>query len=117
MSPMPSCRSKASFENVTGPDGSNQVLHFSPRPAQTMLIACLYSEWVDPKSKETLLSFAAVTDEPPPEVAAAGHDRIIINLTPEAAERWLTPQGRSDEELQAVLDERQRPYYEPAIAA
>jgi len=70
------------FENVTGPDGANQVLHFSPQPAETMLIACQYSEWVDPKTKEPLVSFAAVTDDPPPEVAAAGPDRIIIPVLP-----------------------------------
>ena len=35
------------FENVQR-DGKNQVLHFVPRPAGTMLIACLCAEWQDP---------------------------------------------------------------------
>ena len=34
-----------------------------------------------------LLSFAAITDEPPPEVAAAGHDRCIIPLPESALDR------------------------------
>jgi putative SOS response-associated peptidase YedK len=105
------------YENVTGADGQNQVLHFNPREPDVMLIACLYGEWSDPKSGERLLSFAAVTDEPPEEVAAAGHDRMVIRLTPANVERWLTPQGRSDEELQEILSDRQPAYYEHRVAA
>src|ERR1700733_450302 len=105
------------YENVTGADGQNQVLHFNPKPAGVMLIACLFAEWSDPKTGEKLLSFAAVTDEPPAEVAAAGHDRMVIRLTRENLDRWLTPQGRSDEELQAILSERQPAYYEHRVAA
>ncbi|MBS0367540.1 MAG: SOS response-associated peptidase family protein [Proteobacteria bacterium] len=105
------------FENVTGRDGKNQVLHFNPAPAGPMLIACLYSDWSDPGTGEQLLSFAAITDEPPPEVAAAGHDRMIVNLKPQNVDAWLTPQGRSVAELQAILDDRQTPYYEHRIAA
>jgi putative SOS response-associated peptidase YedK len=105
------------FENVTGKDGQNEVLRFVPRPAGLMWIACLYAEWLDPKTGETLVSFAAITDEPPPEVAAVGHDRMIVSLAPEAVDLWLTPKGRSLEELQAILDMRDRPYYEHQIAA
>jgi putative SOS response-associated peptidase YedK len=105
------------YENVTGPDGQNQVLHFQPREPGVMLIACLYAQWAHPKTGEKLLSFAAVTDEPPEEVALAGHDRMIIRLTRENVDRWLTPQGRSDEELQAILSERQPAYYEHRVAA
>jgi putative SOS response-associated peptidase YedK len=105
------------YENVTGKDGENVVLHFNPREPDVMLIACLYADWSDPKSGEKLLSFAAVTDEPPEEIAAAGHDRMVIRLTRENVDRWLTPQGRSDEELQAILSERQPAYYEHRVAA
>jgi putative SOS response-associated peptidase YedK len=105
------------YENVTGQDGRNQILHFVPRPVGRMFVACLYAQWSDPKTGEQLLSFAAITDEPPAEVAAAGHDRMIVNLKPENVDRWLTPQGRSLEELQAILSDRQTPYYEHRLAA
>ncbi len=104
------------FENVER-EGKNQVLHFVPKPADTMLIACLVATWQDPKGGRPLLSFAAITDEPPAEVAAAGHDRMIINLKPEHLDAWLAPEGRSSEELQAVLSDRQTPYYEHEVMA
>jgi putative SOS response-associated peptidase YedK len=103
------------YENVER-DHKNVVLHFTPRPAYQMLVACLYAEWSDPKEGR-LLSFAAVTDEPPPEIKAAGHDRCIINLREENVAAWLTPKGRSDEELQKLLSDRQTPYYEHEVAA
>jgi putative SOS response-associated peptidase YedK len=108
------------FENVDR-DGRNQVLHFVPKPAGTMMIACLYSEWTDPRAKDDrgspLLSFAAITDEPPPEVAAAGHDRMIINIRPENLEAWLNPAGKSLEDMQRILADRQAPYYEHEVMA
>jgi putative SOS response-associated peptidase YedK len=104
------------FENVDH-DGRNQVLHFVPRFAETMLIACLCATWNDPKTGETLLSFAAVTDEPPPEVSAAGHDRMIVNLKAENVPAWLSPAGHSLAELDALLADRQAPYYEHEVMA
>lgn len=103
------------YENVER-EHKNVVLHFTPRPAYQMLVACLYADWSDPKEGR-LLSFAAVTDEPPPEIKAAGHDRCIINLREENVEAWLMPKGRSDEELQKLLSDRQTPYYEHEVAA
>ena len=104
------------YENVQR-DGANVVLHFQPRPVATMFIACLYSEWVDPDDGTRLSSFAAITDEPPTEVAAAGHDRMIVNLRPENVDAWLSPAGRTRRQLQALLDDRQAPYYEHEVLA
>ena len=99
-----------------GEKEQNVVLQFTPSPAQSMLIACLYSHWTDAKELE-LRSFAAITDEPPPAVAEAGHDRCIINLLPEHVEAWLDPQGRSAQELQTILSDRAVSVYQHAAAA
>lgn len=56
------------------------VLEFARRTSDPMLIACLWSRWT--KSNDLLLSFAAITDDPEPEVAAAEHNRPIININP-----------------------------------
>ena len=63
------------------------------------------------------VSFAAITDEPPPEVAAAGHDRCIIPIRAENVDAWLSPDRGNLKALYAVLDDRERPYYEHRLAA
>jgi putative SOS response-associated peptidase YedK len=97
-----------------GEEEKNVVLQFTPQPAQTMLIACLWSHWTDAK-EPSVRGFAAITDEPPADVAAAGHDRCIINLKPEHVEAWLTPEGRSSEELQGILSDRETPVIQHAV--
>jgi putative SOS response-associated peptidase YedK len=64
-----------------------------------------------------LHSFAAITDEPPAEVAAAGHDRCTIPIKPENIDAWLNPNPKDREVLYAILDHRERPYYEHQLAA
>lgn len=99
-------------------DGENRVLEFVPRTGEQMLIACLWSHWTDPKGQEPdLLSFAAVTDDPEPEVAAAGHDRTIINIKPEHVDAWLNPDPANLQALYAIFDDKRHPYYEHRIAA
>ena len=102
-----------------GEEPENVVLEFRPRPQQDMLIACVYSHWTPPEGseEEDLWSFAAVTDDPPPEVADAGHDRCIVQLRHENVEAWLTPQGRSLDQLDEILEDKERPYYEHRMAA
>ena len=106
----------AFYENVARPEG-NVVLEFRPRPQHDMLVACLWSRWVSPDGKDELLSFAAITDDPPPEVAAAGHDRCIIPIKPEHLDAWLQPESTDLKALYAILDDRERPYYEHRLAA
>jgi len=78
-----------------------------------MLVACLWSHWQE--GDESLLSFAAITDEPPAEVAAAGHDRCIP-IKAENLDPWFDPK-RDLQAAYRILDERWRPYYEHRLAA
>jgi putative SOS response-associated peptidase YedK len=108
------------YENVERkrPDGTaqNVVLQFKPTPTHNMLVACLWSRWTAPGEPD-LLSFAAITDEPPPEVAAAGHDRCIVPIRPENIDAWLTPDANDLAASYRILDDRDRPYYEHRLAA
>lgn len=103
------------FEHVLR-DGQDVKLQFTPEPAHPMLIACLYSHWTG-QHEPDLLSFAAITDDPPPEIAAAGHDRCIIPIKPEHIDAWLTPNPSDLKSLYAILDDRPRTYYEHRLAA
>lgn len=112
----------AFFENVSkhklegrelapGEKEQNVVLVFRLTPTQDMLVACLWSRWQAPGESE-LLSFAAVTDEPPTEIAAAGHDRCIIPIQEGNLDAWLNPDRNDLRAQYAILDDRARPYYE-----
>lgn len=101
------------YENVDDGKGGSKEIQFRPRTGETMYIACLYSHWTDPKGKEPdLWSFAAITDEPEPEVAAQGHDRTIINIKPEHVDAWLNPDPNNLDALFAIFDDKRHPYYE-----
>lgn len=105
------------YENVDDGSGGSMELQFRPRTGDEMLIACLWSHWTDPARKEPdLYSFAAITDAPEPEVAAAGHDRTIINIRPENVDAWLDPRG-DVAAMQAIFDDKRHPYYEHRKAA
>ena len=99
-----------------GEDVKNLILEFRPRPTQDMLVACLWSRWTAPGEPD-LLSFAAITDEPPAEIAAAGHDRCVIPISPENVDAWLNPDPKNLAALYAILEDRAHPYYEHRLAA
>jgi len=111
--------SKHRFERrelATGEKEQNVVLNFNPRPQFLMNVACLWSRW-DAPGQPILESFAAITDEPPPEVSAAGHDRCVIPLKVSNVNAWLDPAAHDRAELYGVLDDRERPFYEHRLAA
>ncbi len=98
---------------LEGEAPENVVLQFTPEPAQTMLVACLWSHWTAAEEPD-VRGFAAITDEPPPDVAAAGHDRCIVNLKPENLDAWLRPTGHTAAQLQALLSDRAVPVFQHA---
>ena len=55
--------------------------------------------------------------EPPPEIAATGHDRCIIPIKPENIDARLNPDPKNLAAQYAILDARERPYYEHRLAA
>ncbi len=96
----------------------NVVLHFNPKPRMDMLVACLWSHWqTKDRDKPALYSFAAITDEPPPEIAATGHERCIIPIKHANLDTWLQPGCPDVQKLYAVMDDRERPLYEHTLAA
>ncbi len=115
------------FENVpkhvyehralqSGEKPANIVLQFNPRPAIEMYVACIWDHWSAPGAQD-LWSFAAVSDDPPPEIAATGHQRCLIPLKEQNVAEWLAPQRVSRSRLQAILGDRETPYFEHRVAA
>lgn len=111
--------SAAALEGRTLTDGEKDatvVLEFEPNPPIDMLVACLWSRWQG-KDEPDLLSFAVITDDPPPEIEAAGHNRCVIPIQPAQVDAWLHPAAGELAPLYALLDARERPYYEHRMAA
>ena len=98
-----------------GEKEEDMVIEFQPDGMDEMFVACLWSRWKAPGQPD-LLSFAAVTDLPPPEVALAGHDRCIIPLKLENIDAWLRPDPKNLAAQYAILDDRERPFYEHRLA-
>jgi putative SOS response-associated peptidase YedK len=103
-------------ELAPGEKEENVILEFRPQQTQDMLVACLWSHWTG-TGEPDLLSFAAITDAPPAEVAAAGHDRCINPIKPEYVDAWLNPDPKNLAAQQAILEDRERPCYEHRMAA
>lgn len=82
------------------------VVAFRANPPEDLLLACLWSRWCAPGEPD-LLSFALITDEPPPEVLAAGHDRCVIPLRRENLDAWLNPDPKDLLSAFRLLDDRQ----------
>lgn len=105
----------AFFENVKR-DGQNVVLRFDPTPPQPMQVACLWTR-TEIQGGDDLWSFAAITDDPPSEVEAAGHDRCIVPIKSSNVDAWLAPDPSRRAQLREILLDRERPYYEHQLAA
>jgi putative SOS response-associated peptidase YedK len=103
-------------ELADGESEKNVVLHFQPTASEPMIVACLWSHWSG-KGERDLDSFAAVTDEPPPEIAETGHQRCIISLKEDNVGEWLSPSRVTKARLEEILSDHVEPYYEHRIAA
>lgn len=90
------------YESIEGKSGEAKIIYFEPETKDLMWSASLFE-----RSKTTegnLWSFAAITDEPPPEVAEAGHDRCPVFLNEDHFEQWLEPKDLSQNDLLALLE-------------
>ncbi len=92
------------------------VLHFNPQPPAPMIVACLWSHWTA-EGQPDLYSFAAVTDDPPPEILATAHTRCIIFIKDDNVREWLSPSTVSKTRLEEILSDHVEPFYEHRIAA
>jgi putative SOS response-associated peptidase YedK len=101
-------------ELAPGETEQNAVLHFNPDSGVPMLIACLWSHWSG-EGEPSLDSFAAITDEPPPEILETGHTRCIVSIQERNVNDWLSPAGLTRTRLEEVLTDKVMPVYEHMV--
>jgi len=63
-----------------------------------------------------LLSFALITEDPPPEIAATEHNRLLISVKPENIDVSPNPDPRDLDAVDAILEDKLRPYYAHRIS-
>jgi hypothetical protein len=76
---------------------------------------CPRLAWTKPGESD-LYSFAAITDEPTPEVSATGHKRTVITIEEPYLSEWLNPLGLDKQRLEHILSDKKVPYYIHQIA-
>ncbi len=102
------------YESVAGENGETKIIYFEPKDQEIMWSAAIFEE---AKIESGLLrSFAAITDDPPPEVSAAGHDRCPVFLSEDKFDIWLNPKLSTKEELVELLSSTVPTYFEHKAA-
>lgn len=91
----------------------NIVLCFTPDDTEYMYIPVLWDVW-SKHGQPDLYSAALITDDPLPEIAAAGHDRTPIFLKESAIDNWLNAVGSASLAKSALM-QRQIPHYSHRI--
>ncbi|MBS1961574.1 MAG: SOS response-associated peptidase family protein [Bdellovibrionales bacterium] len=104
----------AFFEHVKV-KGKNVVLRFEPKAFTEMAVPCIWDR--NEAEDFTLHSFALITDDPNPEVAAAGHDRTPVVMRPKYIDLWLGAAAKDLAEYAVVFDDKQPTYFEHEVAA
>lgn len=90
------------------------VVEFQPEPPQHLAVACIWARWSAPGESD-LYSFAIITDDPPPEILAVGHDRCVVPIRHSDIDTWLQPDKFTYEQLNAVLDPAARPMFRHSL--
>jgi putative SOS response-associated peptidase YedK len=111
------------YENVSAKDYSpnpseedkNMVIQFRSNKNADLKIACLYDYW-GYSPEDGFYSFAALTNDPTPEISETGHDRLIIALKDENIIPWLQPERVTKKQLEAILDNPEHHVYEHTIS-
>ncbi len=102
------------YESVTDENGKSKEIYFEPEDQKIMWSAAIFE--VSKIDNGILHSFAAITDEPPSEVSAAGHDRCPVFLARDSLDKWLNPNGFKKEELIALLGHIVRANFQNKVA-
>lgn len=98
-------------------DEKKRLISFLPKDREIMWAPCLWDYWENPEQNFGFYSFALITDDPPPEVAASGHDRCPIFLKEKYIDEWLDTSKRSKEDWYTLLKNKEDVFYRNEWAA
>lgn len=93
-----------------------KLIRFNPKDKDLMWSPVLF-DYVKDNDGSTLFSFALITNEPPSEVLAAGHDRCPIFLKEEHIDNWLRPHSSTIQAMEKILLDKPPVFFEHSDAA
>ena len=96
---------KATKTELTDSRFRKIIIEFRASADTELFVPIIFNERAGKKG------FAIVTDDPLPEVESAGHDRSPVFLTLDAIEEWMTPQGKTARQMDAVLAKKWLPKF------
>lgn len=99
------------YEWVEGPEGKPIQISFIPGDRPYMWAPALFDTWSSLDGKITFQSFAIVTDDPPPEILACGHDRCPIFLRADKIDVWLSANEMASTDALNILKFREDVHY------
>jgi putative SOS response-associated peptidase YedK len=98
---------KPTATELKKPEERQVVIQFQPSDGQDLVVPVIFSFGKLPDGQWSA-GFAIITDDPPEEIQAAGHDRCPVVLEPAASEDWLRFQGKSADHLDDFLRQNRR---------
>lgn len=104
------------YEWVEDKSGRKKLISFQPEKKEIMWAPALFETWT---SKDGLLhfdSFALITDDPPQEVAAQGHDRCPVFMKESNINSWLQPENLNKKEAYLLLKDLEPVYFNSLLA-
>ncbi|WP_226646548.1 SOS response-associated peptidase family protein [Microbulbifer variabilis] len=98
--------------------GKRAQVQFTPESRELMWAPILWDYWESVGGEVGYYSCTLITDDPAPEVKAAGHDRSPIFLAADDMQTWLDAKSHSAPEWQEFLRGHREPVtYQASMAA
>lgn len=104
------------YEWVEDKNGKKYLICFHPQERELMWAPALYDSWTSQDGEIHFDSFALITDDPPAEVTAQGHDRCPIFIKEDCIDGWLKPQVQSVSHIYQMLRTIEPVYFQHSLA-
>jgi putative SOS response-associated peptidase YedK len=94
------------------------VIEFRPEDGSELYAPTIfsYADVGEEGARQMDAGFAIVTDDPPAEVVAAGHDRCPVILGADAVSDWLKIAGKNAKAFETILTQRRRTKFTHKVA-
>jgi putative SOS response-associated peptidase YedK len=96
-------------------DEKKIVLRFDPEGLDHMIVPCIYD--FNTEAEFPLQSFALITDDPNPEVAAVGHDRTPVIMREKYIDTWLNTSGKDLKRFDVIFEDKQPTFFDHVLSA